>query len=58
MPDGGDDDLATLLGRLDCRVPIGLAFELFRTLQSRGVASRLIYCPNAIHWILKPNPIN
>ncbi|MFO7922813.1 MAG: S9 family peptidase [Bacteroidales bacterium] len=42
-------------GHLDYRVPVGQAFELFRTLQSRGVDSRLIYYPDENHWILKPN---
>jgi dipeptidyl aminopeptidase/acylaminoacyl peptidase len=42
-------------GQLDYRVPVGQAFELFRTLQSRGIDSRLIYYPDENHWILKPN---
>jgi dipeptidyl aminopeptidase/acylaminoacyl peptidase len=42
-------------GQLDYRVPVGQAFELFRTLQHRGIDSRLIYFPNENHWILKPN---
>ncbi len=42
-------------GQLDYRVPVGQAFELFRTLQHRGVESRLIYYPDENHWILKPN---
>ncbi len=42
-------------GQLDYRVPVGQAFELFRTLQSRDVESRLIYYPDENHWILKPN---
>lgn len=42
-------------GQLDYRVPVGQAFELFRTLQSRGIESRLIYYPDENHWILKPN---
>jgi dipeptidyl aminopeptidase/acylaminoacyl peptidase len=42
-------------GQLDYRVPVGQAFELFRTLQHRGIDSRLIYYPNENHWILKPN---
>jgi dipeptidyl aminopeptidase/acylaminoacyl peptidase len=42
-------------GQLDYRVPVGQSFELFRTLQSRGVDSRLIYYPDENHWILKPN---
>lgn len=42
-------------GQLDYRVPVGQAFELFRTLQHRGVDSRLLYYPDENHWILKPN---
>jgi dipeptidyl aminopeptidase/acylaminoacyl peptidase len=42
-------------GQLDYRVPVGQAFELFRTLQHRGIDSRLIYYPDENHWILKPN---
>lgn len=42
-------------GQNDLRVPVGQAFELFRTLQTRGIESRLIYYPDENHWILKPN---
>ncbi len=42
-------------GQLDYRVPVGQAFELFRTLQSKEIESRLIYYPDENHWILKPN---
>ncbi|MBA3987946.1 MAG: S9 family peptidase [Idiomarina sp.] len=42
-------------GLTDLRVPVGQSFELFRTLQSRGVESELIYFPDENHWILKPN---
>lgn len=42
-------------GQLDYRVPVGQAFELFRTLQHKGIDSRLIYYPDENHWILKPN---
>lgn len=42
-------------GQKDLRVPVGQGFELFRTLQSRGVDSRLIYYPDENHWVLKPN---
>jgi dipeptidyl aminopeptidase/acylaminoacyl peptidase len=42
-------------GQNDLRVPVGQAFELFRTLQHRGVDSRLIYYPDENHWILKAN---
>jgi dipeptidyl aminopeptidase/acylaminoacyl peptidase len=42
-------------GQLDYRVPVGQAFELFRTLQHKGIDSRIIYYPDENHWILKPN---
>ena len=52
-----DFDTPSLIihGQLDYRVPVGQAFELFRTLQTKGVESRLIYFPDENHWILKPN---
>jgi dipeptidyl aminopeptidase/acylaminoacyl peptidase len=40
-------------GQLDYRVPVNHGFELFNTLQTRGVPSRMIYYPNENHWILK-----
>ncbi len=42
-------------GQKDLRVPVGQAFELFRTLQTRGVESKLVYYPDENHWVLKPN---
>lgn len=53
----GNFNTPTLIihGQLDYRVPVGQGFELFRTLQSRGVESRMIYFPDENHWILKPN---
>jgi dipeptidyl aminopeptidase/acylaminoacyl peptidase len=42
-------------GQLDYRVPVGQSFEIFRTLQHRGIDSRLVYYPDENHWILKPN---
>ena len=41
-------------GELDFRVPIGEAFQLFTTLQRRGVPSRFLYFPDEGHWVLKP----
>ena len=41
-------------GELDFRVPVGEAFQLFTTLQRRGVPSRLLYFPDEGHWVLKP----
>ena len=53
----GDFDTPALIihGQLDYRVPVGQAFELFRTLRERDVDSRLIYYPDENHWILQPN---
>jgi len=39
-------------GQKDLRVPVGQAFELFRTLQTKGVDSRLVYYPDENHWVL------
>jgi dipeptidyl aminopeptidase/acylaminoacyl peptidase len=41
-------------GEKDYRVPLNHGIELFQTLQNRGVRSRLIYFPQANHWVLKP----
>lgn len=41
-------------GQLDLRVPVNQGFELFNTLQTRGVPSKLLYFPDENHWILKP----
>jgi dipeptidyl aminopeptidase/acylaminoacyl peptidase len=48
-------DTPTLVihGQLDYRVPVNHGFELFSTLQTRGVPSRMVYYPNENHWILK-----
>ncbi|MDT8450850.1 MAG: S9 family peptidase [Wenzhouxiangellaceae bacterium] len=53
----GEFDTPSLIihGQKDLRVPVGQAFELFRTLQVRGVESKLVYYPDENHWILKPN---
>ncbi|MCL4837875.1 MAG: S9 family peptidase [Thermoanaerobaculia bacterium] len=53
----GHFDTPTLVihGQLDMRVPVNHGFELFNTLQNRGVKSRLVYYPDENHWILKPN---
>jgi dipeptidyl aminopeptidase/acylaminoacyl peptidase len=40
-------------GQLDYRVPVNHGFELFNTLQTRDVPSRMVYFPNENHWILK-----
>ena len=41
-------------GERDYRVPIGEAFQLFNTLQVRGVPSELLYFPDEYHFIAKP----
>lgn len=41
-------------GQLDRRVPLNHGIELFNTLQTRGVASKLVYFPDENHWVLKP----
>lgn len=41
-------------GQLDMRVPVNHGFELFNTLQKRGVPSKFIYYPDENHWVLKP----
>jgi dipeptidyl aminopeptidase/acylaminoacyl peptidase len=41
-------------GQNDLRVPVNHGFELFNTLQKRGVESKLIYYPDENHWILSP----
>ena len=40
-------------GQNDLRVPVGQGFELFRTLQTKGIDSRLVYYPDENHWVLK-----
>jgi dipeptidyl aminopeptidase/acylaminoacyl peptidase len=42
-------------GQLDYRVPVGQGFELFRTLQHKGIDSKMVYYPDENHWILKQN---
>jgi dipeptidyl aminopeptidase/acylaminoacyl peptidase len=41
-------------GQQDLRVPVNHGFELFNTLQKRGVPSKLVYFPDENHWVLKP----
>ncbi len=41
-------------GELDFRVPDGQAFQLFTTLQRRGIPSKLLYFPDEGHWVNKP----
>jgi dipeptidyl aminopeptidase/acylaminoacyl peptidase len=38
----------------DLRVPLNHGVELFNTLQTRGVPSKLVYFPDENHWVLKP----
>lgn len=41
-------------GELDYRVPVTEAFQLFNTLQVRGVPSQLLYFPDETHFVAKP----
>jgi dipeptidyl aminopeptidase/acylaminoacyl peptidase len=41
-------------GEKDYRVPATQGMQLFTSLQSRNVPSRLLYFPDEGHWILKP----
>ena len=41
-------------GELDYRVPVTEAFQLYNTLQVRGVPSRLLYFPDEAHFVAKP----
>jgi dipeptidyl aminopeptidase/acylaminoacyl peptidase len=38
----------------DLRVPLNHGIELFNTLQTRKVPSKLVYFPDENHWVLKP----
>jgi dipeptidyl aminopeptidase/acylaminoacyl peptidase len=40
-------------GLNDLRVPLNHGIELFNTLQTRGVPSKLVYYPDENHWVLK-----
>lgn len=39
---------------LDFRVPVSEGFQLFVTLQRRGIPSKFINFPDEGHWVLKP----
>jgi dipeptidyl aminopeptidase/acylaminoacyl peptidase len=39
---------------LDFRVPVSEGFQLFTTLQRRGVPAKMINFPDEGHWVLKP----
>jgi dipeptidyl aminopeptidase/acylaminoacyl peptidase len=41
-------------GELDYRVPVTEAFQLYNTLQVRGVPSQLLYYPDETHFVAKP----
>ncbi|MBK9797297.1 MAG: S9 family peptidase [Holophagaceae bacterium] len=41
-------------GELDYRVPVTEAFQLYNTLQIRGVPSQLLYFPDETHFVAKP----
>jgi dipeptidyl aminopeptidase/acylaminoacyl peptidase len=41
-------------GQLDYRLDISEGFQLFTTLQTMGVPSKMLYFPDEGHWVLKP----
>jgi dipeptidyl aminopeptidase/acylaminoacyl peptidase len=41
-------------GELDYRVPVTEAFQLYNTLQVRGIPSQLLYFPDETHFVVKP----
>ncbi len=41
-------------GQLDYRLDVSEGFQLFTTLQRRGVPSKMLYFPDEGHWVLKP----
>jgi dipeptidyl aminopeptidase/acylaminoacyl peptidase len=41
-------------GQLDYRLDVAEGFQLFTTLQRRGVPSRMLYFPDEGHWVTKP----
>jgi dipeptidyl aminopeptidase/acylaminoacyl peptidase len=40
--------------QLDYRLDVGEGFQLFTTLQTMGVPSKMLYFPDEGHWVLKP----
>jgi len=41
-------------GQLDFRVPVTQGFQLFTSLQRKGIPSKLLYYPDEGHFVLKP----
>jgi dipeptidyl aminopeptidase/acylaminoacyl peptidase len=41
-------------GQLDYRIDVSAGFQLFSTLQTMGVPSKMLYFPDEGHWVLKP----
>ncbi|HEY6303778.1 MAG TPA: S9 family peptidase [Terriglobales bacterium] len=41
-------------GQLDYRLDVSEGFQLFTTLQTMGVSSKMLYFPDEGHWVLKP----
>ncbi len=41
-------------GQRDYRLDVAEGFQLFTTLQRRGVESKMLYFPDEGHWVLKP----
>jgi dipeptidyl aminopeptidase/acylaminoacyl peptidase len=41
-------------GQLDYRIDVSAGIQLFSTLQTMGVPSKMLYFPDEGHWVLKP----
>ena len=41
-------------GQFDYRIDVSEGFQLFTTLQTMGVPSKMLYFPDEGHWVLKP----
>jgi len=41
-------------GQLDYRLDVSEGFQLFTTLQRRGIPSKMLYFPDEGHWVMKP----
>ncbi len=41
-------------GQLDYRLDVSEGFQLFTTLQTMGVPSKMLYFPDEGHWVMKP----
>jgi dipeptidyl aminopeptidase/acylaminoacyl peptidase len=41
-------------GQLDYRLDVSQGFDLFTTLQTMKVSSKMLYFPDEGHWVLQP----